>query len=170
MMNEKREDYNAILFISIILLAVGFVAAVYFLFKKENKLALEYFLAGLLGVAIEVVMGLISHCSLLTSLVPKGNVLFTTLGAFLVFGFLDRFNWKWVGLVTLIFSVMLVLLPLVHLKNMTDTFFVIPQLLMTLLIDMLIADKMNRWVALTIDIIGGLIWGLLLIALIGLIY
>lgn len=49
MMNEKREDYNAILFISIILLAVGFVAAVYFLFKKENKLALEYFLAGLLG-------------------------------------------------------------------------------------------------------------------------
>lgn len=115
-------------------------------------------------------MGLISHCSLLTSLVPKGNVLFTTLGAFLVFGFLDRFNWKWVGLVTLIFSVMLVLLPLVHLKNMTDTFFVIPQLLMTLLIDMLIADKMNRWVALTIDIIGGLIWGLLLIALIGLIY
>lgn len=129
MMNEKREDYNAILFISIILLAVGFVAAVYFLFKKENKLALEYFLAGLLE-AIEVVMGLISHCSLLTSLVPKGNVLFTTLGAFLVFGFLDRFNWKWVGLVTLIFSVMLVLLPLVHLKNMTDTFFVIPQLLM----------------------------------------
>lgn len=131
MMNEKREDYNAILFISIILLAVGFVAAVYFLFKKENKLALEYFLAGLFGVAIEVVMGLISHCSLLTSLVPKGNVLFTTLGAFLVFGFLDRFNWKWVGLVTLIFSVILVLLPLVHLKNMTDTFFVIPQLLMT---------------------------------------
>ena len=65
---------------------------------------------------------------------------------------------------------MLVLLPLVHLKNMTDTFFVIPQLLMTLLIDMLIADKMNRWVALTIAIIGGLIWGLLLIALIGLIY
>lgn len=130
MMNEKREDYNAILFISIILLAVGFIAAVYFLFKKENKLALEYFLAGLLG-AIEVVMGLISHCSLLTSLFPKGNVLFTTLGAFLVFGFLDRFNWKWVGLVTLIFSVMLVLLPLVHLKNMTDTFFVIPQLLMT---------------------------------------
>lgn len=129
MMNEKREDYNAILFISIILLAVGFVAAVYFLFKKENKLALEYFLAGLLE-AIEVVMGLISHCSLLTSLVPKGNVLFTTLGAFLVFGFLDRFNWKWVGLVTLIFSVMLVLLPLVHLKNMTDTFFVIPQLLL----------------------------------------
>lgn len=128
-MNEKREDYNAILFISIILLAVGFVAAVYFLFKKENKLALEYFLAGLLE-AIEVVMGLISHCSLLTSLVPKGNVLFTTLGAFLVFGFLDRFNWKWVGLVTLIFSVMLVLLPLVHLKNMTDTFFVIPQLLL----------------------------------------
>lgn len=49
MMNEKREDYNAILFISIILLAVGFIAAVYFLFKKENKLALEYFLAGLLG-------------------------------------------------------------------------------------------------------------------------
>lgn len=129
MMNEKREDYNAILFISIILLAVGFIVAVYFLFKKENKLALEYFLAGLLG-AIEVVMGLISHCSLLTSLVPKGNVLFTTLGAFLVFGFLDRFNWKWVGLVTLIFSVMLVLLPLMHLKNMTDTFFVIPQLLM----------------------------------------
>ena len=115
-------------------------------------------------------MGLISHCSLLTSLVPKGNVLFTTLGAFLVFCFLDRFNWKWVGLVTLIFSVMLVLLPLVHLKNMTDTFFVIPQLLMTLLIDMLIADKMNWWVALTIAIIGGLIWGLLLIALIGLIY
>ena len=131
MMNEKREDYNAILFISIILLAVGFIAAVYFLFKKENKLALEYFLAGLLGVAIEVVMGLISHCSLLTSLVPKGNVLFTTLGAFLVFGFLNRFNWKWVGLVTLIFSVILVLLPLVHLKNMNDTFFVIPQLLMT---------------------------------------
>ncbi len=29
-----------------------------------------------------------------------------------------------------------------------------------MLIDMLIADKMNRWVALTIAIIGGLIWGI----------
>lgn len=169
-MDEKREDYNAVLFISIILPVVGFIAAVYFLFKKKNKLALEYFLAGLLGLAIDVVMDLIFNRSLLPSFVPKGNVLATTLGIFIIFGFLDRFNWKWIGLATLISSVMLILMPLVHLKNMTDILFVIPQLLMTLLIDIFIANKMNRWIALTIAIIAGLIWGFLLIALIGLVY
>ncbi|EEJ72054.1 hypothetical protein [Lactobacillus ultunensis] len=173
---SKEEKGEALTFISIILPVVGIIIGIYYLIRREKRLALRCLLWALAGIGINMIIKLIFNglgqqrplidLSIMGIYSP---IVFSAIFAFVFYDFIDWIKLIWLGWGALVTSVLYVLLPLLQIKHI-DELVVLPLVsVFAFACSLFNKTRLKNWQSMLIALIIMIVWGILLFVLTGLI-
>lgn len=173
--NEEPNEVQAwLLIFSYVMPMIGFIIAVYYWIRRNKNMAVQFVIAGIIGLVIDLIINLIFDGELLSSMNWKtiSSILACIIGIVITSNLIDRVRIRWAGSALLVVSILFMLLPAIGLKNWINNVMFVPQLCATLFTYVLFvkATKTKHWLAFIIAILAGAVWALWLVSMAGVLF